>query len=483
MSSASSEALSGADNKPAVLSGQVSVKKKKRRLTVLLLIVSVVAAVAFWLYVVSENNTVNGVQFNILGNERLMGENLSISSVEPSVIDVVLRGKSDQIRQIVADKSLVEAKVNIFKSTQETEGEGYCIFENESDAKVGTYTVKVEVILPNGVTYADKEVTVTITEIATKRIETRDIGHKITNYSLSPDCTLDSISFEQQWLTVSGDVKSVNSIASISVVSDWSKEISGDITIGGLVPIAYDSEGDEIDGRFLRFDPSVLQLNVSVNKSRTINLGVVTDSGDLAKYELSPSSVVVYGPIRVIDKLDGTYILNEAEFEAGTSTVASSYELRAEDIARSVSGGALFTDRVRILDLGGNEKSFVNVSVNRTESRKTAEIVIPSDRWIVLTDEGFDGSLESDYTVKVSYVSRDGKTPQAEDLLCLADLSGKGAGSDKVMPYIGLVDPQDYLEFSFDALQPVSVWIVATGQVNVPTPTETPVDTVPDFGE
>ena len=119
----------------------ISVKKKKRNLSVLLLIFSLIGAVALWLFVVRDNNTVSAVTVSVTGNERLMGENLSVSLIEPQTVDIVLRGKSDQIKQILSDKSIISAKVNIFKTSQTSGNNENYIFEDESAAKVGVYTV------------------------------------------------------------------------------------------------------------------------------------------------------------------------------------------------------------------------------------------------------------------------------------------------------------------------------------------------------
>ncbi|MBQ9467816.1 MAG: hypothetical protein IJU52_02280 [Clostridia bacterium] len=460
----------------------ISVKKKKRNLSVLLLIFSLIGAVALWLFVVRDNNTVSAVTVSVTGNERLMGENLSVSLIEPQTVDIVLRGKSDQIKQILSDKSIISAKVNIFKTSQTSGNNENYIFEDESAAKVGVYTVKLEVTLPEGVSCAERTVTVTVSETLSKKIPTKDIGHKITNYSFSSDCSLGSMTFEQQYLTISGDVSSVNRIASVAVVSDWSKEITGDITVGGLVPIAYDDEGDVIDSRFLRFEPSVLQLNISVNKVRNVSLALLTEEGDHTVYSLSQNDMTVFGPVKLIDRLGDVFYINKSDFESGNRTVADSYELRPEQVANSVSGGALYSDQVRFTDLGGNEVSFIRISVRKDDSKKTVTVVVPAGKWSILTDGGFEYSVGEDYPVTVTYIPKEKDVPSADDLVCFADLRGKGEGVYMQTPVIAVKNVEKYYEIEIAPLDPLSVGIIAAHPEPTPASETSDAQLEPDGG-
>ena len=460
----------------SVVQDALTVKRKRFSISLLVsILLSLIGAIALWLYVVAGNNTVEAVSVTVFGNERLMGSNYSVSDVSPKSVDIVLRGKSEEIKQILNDKSLISLRVNIFKSSQVLEDGDCFIFENESKIKPGEYTVDLEAILPEGVTCASKSVKVSISESSSKTFDASQIRHSISNYSFAADCSLGSIFFEQNSLTVSGDVKTVNSIASVSVISNWSKEISGDVTINGLVPVAYDKEGDEIDSRFLRFEPEMLQLNISVTKKKTLSFYVTPPVNDTMVYTLSPSEVTVSGPVKLIEKLNGSYCLND---EQTADPIGSMFTVTTEQIAKSVEGGAAFANELHFVSIDGKVYDELAVRVSRNEGKKIEYLTIPASMWNVLTAEGMDYEiLTQPYTVELTYVDNGYGVPSLQNLLCFVDLRGRAEGEYVVSPKVALIGTSGFKDLQIVRAPMLDVRLtrrtVEPGDTTEPTVTPT----------
>lgn len=400
-----------------------AIKNKNARKSFFIpLIGSIIAAFGLWLFVIWGNNTCTGIPVEVVGNAQLMSYNYTVSAVEPATVDIVLKGKDEVIKRITDDPSLISASVHVFGSDEEEGGRINGIFEKEDQIAPGEYTVELKITTPDGVSCGTKTVKVTVSKASAKEFSTEQAGSSkdtpvrlnMSNYSFANGISLASQMVAEKSVTVIGDQKRVESIEYLSLDVDWLKDLTGDATVF-VTPVACDRYGDVIDSEFLRFEPATLEVNVKVNKQKTLMLVPKKGHGDTAEYRTSVAAVNVIGPVLEIDRLSDTL-----EFTVSQDLPTRNYTLSASDV-----GG-----NVRFLTKNGESDAFT-FTVEKKEGETVKDLVLRAEDIRVLAPLSGNYTLDkTEYKIQVRYVPvSDGKELSAEDLTVILDLTGAQEGS------------------------------------------------------
>jgi YbbR domain-containing protein len=372
--------------------------KKARRSFFIPLICSIAAAFALWLFVVWGNNTCTGIPVQVVGNEQLMSSNYTVSSIEPANIDLVFRGKTEVIKRISKDPSLVTASVSIFGT--EGDASSSFIFDSVEEITPGEYTVELKFVLPEGVSCNTKSVKVTIAEAGTKDFSTADadlsgkgpVRLNMSNFSFANGISLEKIVVVEENISVIGDQYKVDAIDYIALKVDWLKDLSDD-AVAYVTPVACDKYGDVIDSEFLHFEPSSVQVNIKVNKQKIIHLVPKKADGDSSDYTLSVNAVRVIGSVLEIDKLKDVY---EVPIEPGV------LEERNVPLEASKIGSGL-----RFMTEEG-ERNAITLVIKKTSRERKAQFSVKAEDLLLSTppDVQFDFD-KSEYQIEVLYVAVD----------------------------------------------------------------------------
>ncbi len=400
-----------------------SARNKKGRGSVLVSLgLSIFAAIALWLFVVAENNTCSGISIQVSGIEQLMSYNYTVSAIEPSTIELVLKGKNDQIDRILSDKSLVAATIHVFAHEGE---EGNCLFSDVTQIKAGEYVVDVDIVLPEGVTCNTKSVKVTVSETFSRVLGKDDFRINLSNYSFGNGFSKAEEFVRENSLTVSGDEGTVSRISYIGLNIDWLKEVTDDVE-AVITPVAYDSFGGVIDTKFLRFEPAQLNVAITVNKSKNFPLVLRLPEGDTGVYTLSRGTVRLIGPVALIDKIGDEIVLNEDQNFEQEPEIRALYTLEA----------GRFGSAVRIVEQSGNTKS-LSIQVTRTEGTVQEEIVVPLSAVKIFPPEGkIYTVLEEELRITVEYSPDKNEKMTSDDLLVFLDLTNMQNGQTPVTPTV-----------------------------------------------
>lgn len=387
------------------------------------LIGSIIAAFGLWLFVIWGNNTCTGIPVQVVGNAQLMSNNYTVSSVEPATVDLVFKGKDEVIKRITDDPSLISASVYVFASNDENGVSIDGIFDGEEQIAPGEYTVELKISAPEGVSCSTKTVKVNVSKASAKEFSTADAGStkdgpvrlNMSNYSFANGISLRSQGVVEKSVTVVGDQKRVDSIEYISLNVDWLKEITGDATVY-VTPVACDRYGDVIDSEFLRFEPSTLEVNVTVNKYKTMTLSPKRGAGDTANYTLSSTTVGVIGPVFEIDRLP-----DELVFSVAQDIPSRHYTLSSSELGSNV----------KFLTKNGQSDAFTLV-VEKHEGAVSADLVINAEDLVILPPEKGSYSFDKNgYKIQVKYIPVDAESAKltVSDLLIVLDLSMAVEGS------------------------------------------------------
>ncbi len=410
-----------------------AVKSKTGRRSVFLpLVFSVVAAFVFWLVVVWGNNTCSGIPVQVLGNDQLMSNNFTISSIEPSSVDLVLRGKGEVIDRIMQDQSLISASVNVFDP-----GSSNALFESVDEIKEGKYTVALDVALPEGVSCSTKSVTITVSKASHKEFSTAlagtnkedDVKLHMSNYSFANGISLDRQAVVEELVTVIGDEKTLAQVDHIALNIDWLKDLTGDATVY-VTPVACDRFGDEIESRFLRFEPETLEVNIKVNKYKYVLLAPKTAPKDDGAYTLSLTGVGVIGPVFEIDRIPDVI-----EVDVSQDVRLQEYTILSREQG---SGVRIMTDEGEYTELTVTaEKKSTIVKLNLLVKTENMQVIPPLNGTYTLDKDRI--------TVQIEYYPVGIDTPKLtdENLLVTLDLSGLKTGQTQVEAKVGFVNVGD----------------------------------------
>ena len=116
---------------------------------------------------------------------------------------------------------------------------------------------------------------------------------------------------------VSADKETLEEIDYIALEVSGLKDLTKDF-YANVLPVAYDSYGDQIDSQSLSFEPETLSLHIKVNRVKNIQFTLKTAGKiDTTKYTLSQKSVRFAGASELVEILPDALCLNEEEFASG----------------------------------------------------------------------------------------------------------------------------------------------------------------------
>ena len=435
-----------------------AVKSKNGRRSIFLpLVFSVIAAFVFWLVVVWGNNTCSGIPVQVLGNDQLMSNNFTISSIDPANVDLVLRGKGEVIDRIMQDQSLVGAFVNVFDP-----GSSDALFESADEIKEGKYTVALDVTLPDGVSCSTKSVTITVEKASHKEFSTTlagtnkedDVRLNMSNYSFANGISLDRQTVVEENITVIGDEKTLAQVDHIALNIDWLKDLTGDATVY-VTPVACDRFGDEIESRFLRFEPATLEVNIKVNKYKYVLLSAKAPAEDDGAYSLSQTGVGVIGPVFEVDRIPDVI-----EVEVSQDIRLQDYTIYSRDLG---SGVRFITDE--------GERAELTVTAEKKSTLVKLNLLVKTQNMLIVPPSSGSYSLDKDrITVQIEYypLVTDAKKLTDENLIVTLDLSDLKEGQTQVEARVGFINAQDISGAKVIEVEKLTVTLISDPKIENP---------------
>lgn len=418
-------------------SGEIR-NKKSRWSLIIPLILSVIAAVALWMYVIATNNTCSDIPIQLTGKEKLLGSGYTVSLVDPQTVDLVLRGNSETIKKILKTPSLVTASVSIFKKDTEEGNKGY-IFEDD-EVRAGDYVVSLNIQLPDGVQCNEKKVTVRISRKESKIVPTSEIQINKTSYSYGNGCYIFGETIEEQNLIVSADKRTLEEISYIALEVSGLKDLTKDF-YANVLPVAYDSYGDQIDSQSLSFEPETLSLHIKVNKVKNIQFSLKTAEGDTTKYTLSSKSVRLTGASELVEILPDALCLNEKEFSSGKTEVEDGtvYEFTAESLVKALYSGDFESSRIALQDENNKTIETIRIFVKTEGGVREKELELLESDIRMILPKGYRATV-LDVPLKICVLYTElGKDISKDDLLCVLQLDALTEGTHSVSLEVGIM--------------------------------------------
>jgi len=269
------------------------VQQWMKKNNVILRLSALMIAILLWFYVVSELNPdmdtkIRNIDIQITDVEHLTANGLVIVSGGNETADIKLRGKRDRLNILKADNIKLSASVTSI-NVPGTYNLSYTVVKDVDDVSV--------------VSKSPAQITVVVDRIATKTIpvimtfvDQQPEGYMLSNYSLAPD-----------GVVVKGPKSQLEKIH--KAIATCSLK---DATMPFNTTLSYklvDANNNEIDMADISVDdPSVL-LTADVKRIKSVPFTVkyISDgifSEDIIKAKLSPSSIMVYGDVEEINRLN-----------------------------------------------------------------------------------------------------------------------------------------------------------------------------------
>lgn len=234
---------------------------------------SILAAILLWMYVVDEQNpditqTYSNIGVQIVGLEKLEDSGLTIIEGASSVVSVQVKGKRNNMVQMSKDK--IEVAVNV--STIPSPGEYNLSYLASADVA--------------GITISSKnptQIRLVVDKIASKSVPVKlDLkgqmpeGYLMDDYVVEPDA-----------VTVKGPQSVLDQIAYAHASYDISAVKQSTTTT--LSYTLIDSEGKEVDMKFLTMEDPAISVTIPVHQAGKIPLLI-----DLEQLKGIPESAVSY---------------------------------------------------------------------------------------------------------------------------------------------------------------------------------------------
>ncbi len=357
-------------------------------------IFSVVAAIVLWLYVISTDAPISDVKLNVAVD--LLGANTLESSygLSPIIgsgqsINVVLSGKKSVVNDL--DESDVYAYVDL-----------------NSVNKSGSYTLKVMVNSPEGVTvdnYSPREINVYLDKNITKNVPVKVIK---ASYSLDdPDkLSLGNITTDVEYVDITGPAEIVNSVKSANLNLELQKLSTSTTYTGRLVLV--DDEGREVNNAFTTISTPSVTATIPVITTKQIALGVNFTNGyfnkDNADITITPETITVSMPVEMQDDLNELIIKTIDETQIGSETsIQSAIKLPAGVIPLSTVNSAtinisLKNTETSTVTLNASDIKLINVPQGYTATIETSSIAVgirgPKDTVAKMTASDFEATVD-----------------------------------------------------------------------------------------
>lgn len=375
-----------------------SVEKKEMPKNLFPKIFSVVAAIVLWLYVISTDAPISDVKMNV--SVDLLGANTLESSYGLSPIS----GAGQSVNVVLSGNK------SVISDLEETDI--YAYVDLNSVNKSGSYTLKVMVNPPEGVTvdnYSPREISVYLDKIITKT----NVPVKAIKASYSLDdpskLSLGTITTDVEYVDVTGPAEIVNSVVSANLNLELQKISSSTTYTGRLVLV--DDDGREVNNAFTTISTPSVTATIPVITTKQISLGVDFTHGYFnesnADVTITPSSVTVSMPIEMQDELNELIIKTIDETQIGSNTsIQSAIKLPSGVTALTAANSAT-----------------INISLKNTE---TAYLTLKdSDIEIINVPEGYSAVIETG-NIAVGVRGPIGTVSKmtAEDFKATVDLSG-----------------------------------------------------------
>lgn len=294
----------------AVTTNASPAEKKEMPKNLLPKIFSVIAAIVLWLYVISTDAPISDVKLSVAVD--LLGANTIESSYGLSPIS----GAGQSINVVLSGKK------SVISDLEETDV--YAYVDLNAVNKSGSYTLKVMVNSPEGVTvdnYSPREISVYLDKNITKNVPVKVIK---ASYSLDDPSklSLGNITTDVEYVDITGPAEIVNSVKSANLNLELQKLSTSTTYTGKLVLV--DDDGREVNNAFTTISSPSVTATIPVITTKQISLGVDFTHGyfnkDNADIEISPSSITVSMPVEMQDDLDELIIKTVDETQIGSDT-------------------------------------------------------------------------------------------------------------------------------------------------------------------
>ncbi len=358
-------------------------------------IFSVVAAIVLWLYVISTDAPISDVKLNVAVD--LLGANTLESSYGLSPIS----GAGQSINVVLSGKK------SVINDLEETDI--YAYVDLNSVNKSGSYTLKVMVNPPEGVTidnYSPREISVYLDKTITKtNVPVKAIK---TSYSLDDPnkLSLGTITTDVEYVDVTGPAEIVNSVVSANLNLELEKISTSTTYTGRLVLV--DDDGKEVNNAFTTISTPSVTATIPVITTKQITLGVDFTHGyfndNNADVTIIPSSVTVTMPVEMQDELDKLIIKTIDETQIGSDTsIQSAIKLPAGVTAQTAVNSATINIRLKntetaYLTLKASDIEVINVPEGYSAEIETSSIAVsvrgPKDTVSKMTAEDFKATVD-----------------------------------------------------------------------------------------
>ncbi len=370
-------------------------EKKKAPKNLLPKIFSVVAAIVLWLYVISTDAPISDVKMTVAVD--LLGANTLESSYGLSPIS----GSGQSVNVVLSGNK------SVISDLEETDI--YAYVDLNSVNKSGSYTLKVMVNPPEGVTvdnYSPREISVYLDKNITKtNVPVKAVK---TSYSLDDPnkLSLGNITTDVEYVDVTGPAEIVNSVVSANLNIELQK-ISASTTYTGKL-VLVDEDGREVNNAFTTVSTPSVTATIPVITTKQITLGVDFTHGyfnkDNTDIKISPSTLTVTMPVEMQDELNELIIKTIDETQIGTdTTIQSAIKLPAGVTAQNAVSSATVDIKLKntetsMITLKAADIEILNVPEGYTAQIETSNIAVgirgPKDTVSKMALEDFKASID-----------------------------------------------------------------------------------------
>ncbi len=252
-------------------------------------IISFIAAIALWVYVVStqdppRTSRVNDIAIKSGLNQYQLNDGLIIVSKSADSVSFKATGNRSRVTGMEGSYS---AGVNLDDITQP-----------------GYYSKEVNITKPDGV-YVDDIEPFTIDVYVDKNVSHTVPINILTSGTMPDGYIIKKMSSTIQEATIMLPSLMVEQISYIGATVDLG-QINGSDTIN-CTPVIYDKNNKPIDTTGIIADVKNVAVEITVDKTKTVNIMPVISGIDNSLVQYSPKTIEIHGDASVIDEIEAIY--------------------------------------------------------------------------------------------------------------------------------------------------------------------------------